>query len=482
MKMINIKKSLIFSILCLMIMSVICIPNTYHTVEASEEKGSIILENTPSTSGISIEGKQFSAYTVFNIVYVDGYLKYEVAANFEDFFVGEKQGGEGSLYTFVDSSHSSFHAQAQEYIHTFETNMDVLVYELETYVLENGIEETYLSSKGSATNEITSKQTAIFENITFGYYLILDIGIVGDNNNAVVAGALNTVNEELTIQVKGSTPVMEKQIYSDNDKEWDNASSFEVGDIANYKVTSTIPSSVNGYLTYMYRIEDTMGDGLTFNHDVVVYVDESNENLLDSKYFTLEESDNSFILYVDVIRLKKECPEITTLYTRYSATVNHDLMIESEYNLNEVTLTYSNNPDDDDDFGVLGDDAYAYGFDLTVFKTMADEKTPLADAKFALYQIVDGEEVQMYLINVGVINGITTYYPSTSLVASNSAGIAISDETGYFKVVGLADKKDYILKEIEAPYGFNAIDPIYFTIEAEYGLQGSIVQNLEVSH
>ncbi len=167
--------------------------------------------------------------------------------------------------------------------------------------------------------------------------------------------------------------------------------------------------------------------------------------------------------------------EMGEFYISYQAIVTEDAKIAKDYETNTAKLEFSNNPYDETSVGEIEDTVYTYTFDLDILKTEGDGVTPLPGAKFALYEVT-GEadtykETPIYLeLDTNLDDAMTSpqkYYTVNDNVQED-AGVIITNESGKFVIAGLDDETTYMLKEIDAPNGFNAIDPITFKIHAEY--------------
>lgn len=88
------------------------------------------------------------------------------------------------------------------------------------------------------------------EELTLGYYLVLGNGEALCN--------LTTVNKEARITDKNDIPF---------DKV-DDAISAEIGQKVHYTITGKVPNT-SGYTEYVYKVTDTMSEGLTFDWDSV---------------------------------------------------------------------------------------------------------------------------------------------------------------------------------------------------------------------
>ncbi|MFI3173189.1 MAG: isopeptide-forming domain-containing fimbrial protein, partial [Eubacteriales bacterium] len=388
-------------------------------------------------------------------------------------------------------------------------DMADLVTELRAYVLEEGITpETTTAAVTSTTGAGVEHVTS--DPVTDGYYLIIDAEATSDDSGIVPAGSLVTVpgratdgslSANVTITMKGSLPSINKEVWHDDlanvsgdnsplvgtSGSWDTVADYEIGDTIEYRITATIPSDLRGYTsdTYTYIISDTLSEGLTLNYDsITLYADASlsSNSKVSGDYHKIDSNGISyFTMDVDVVAMKSNTSlaSVTEFYIYYTATVTSDAVIATDYESNTVSLEYSNNPYDAESTDEIEDIVYSYTFDLDILKTEGDGVTGLAGATFALYEMAygDSDSTQLYLeldTDKSKETGIATYYISTSGTASSEDGIITTQdatagfETGRFIINGLNDATAYVLMEIDAPEGYNAVDPMYFTINATY--------------
>lgn len=499
----------------LVIMILVMSLSTMMVSAATESGATVTIQNTPSTTGATIIGKSFELYRVFDLevgAATDGEdetIEYTVNTAFYDFF----DSIEG-----IDSSDDSFDHDALEYVNaqkvTNDTgtvtvnNMANLVTELREYVLENGITpETTTAAVTSTTGAGVEHVTS--DTVTDGYYLIIDAEATSDDSGIVPAGSLVTVpgratdgslSANVTITMKGSLPSINKEVWHDDlanvsgdnsplvgtSGSWDTVADYEIGDTIEYRITATIPSDLRGYTsdTYTYIISDTLSEGLTLNYDsITLYADASlsSNSEVSGDYHDITSNQSSYFeMDVDVVAMKSNTSlaSVTEFYIYYTATVTSDAAIATDYESNTVSLEYSNNPYEEST-DEIDDIVYSYTFDLDILKTEGDGVTGLAGATFALYEMAygDSDSTQLYLeldTEKSSETGIATYYLASGTPDSTTGVIVTADfstsslETGRFIINGLNDATSYVLMEIDAPEGYNAVDPMYFTIHATY--------------
>lgn len=511
----RIRTKLTASVLVIM-MLVMSLSTMMVSAETTSSGATVTIQNTPSTTGATIMGKSFELYRVFDLEVVaatdatDETIEYTVNEDFYGFFesvLGETSGDTGFDQAALDYVNAQ---KVTDETGTVTVNdMADLVTELRAYVLEEGITpETTTAAVTSTTGAGVEHVTS--DPVTDGYYLIIDAEATSDDSGIVPAGSLVTVpgratdgslSANVTITMKGSLPSINKEVWHDDlanvsgdnsplvgtSGSWDTVADYEIGDTIEYRITATIPSDLRGYTsdTYTYIISDTLSEGLTLNYDsITLYADASlsSNSKVSGDYHKIDSNGISyFTMDVDVVAMKSNTSlaSVTEFYIYYTATVTSDAVIATDYESNTVSLEYSNNPYDAESTDEIEDIVYSYTFDLDILKTEGDGVTGLAGATFALYEMAygDSDSTQLYLeldTDKSKETGIATYYISTSGTASSEDGIITTQdatagfETGRFIINGLNDATAYVLMEIDAPEGYNAVDPMYFTINATY--------------
>lgn len=491
----------------------------------------VTIQNDTGTTGTSISGVAFSLYRIFDLVITDATddeaenITYSVNSNYIDFFDEyltmsyEEYLADDVTYLSDDAAIIAYNDAALEYVNNCKTynedgsvlsnTMADLVADLRLYILDNTDTIQPVTTTGTTATNSNGVESITSEEVAYGYYLIMDADGVAAEDGIVPAGSLITVpgrsttdgtlTADVIVVMKGSMPTMEKEVWH-NDADnldgdvsptyggsgaWDVVSDYQIGDTIEYRITATIPSDLRGYTneTYTYQITDTLSEGLVINQDSLsIYTSPllTSASEVEGGYhettFGTTADEPTFTIDFEMYNIVEDpaLNGIEVFYIYYTATVTEDAAIALDYETNTATLTYSNNPYDSESYGQIEDTVYTYTFDLDILKTSGDGVSPLEGAKFALYE-VSGEasgnqtitQIYLTLDTDSPLDGVQTYYPSAGS-ASNATGIITTNVSGEFDIVGLDDATTYMLKEIEAPEGYNAIDPITFIIHATY--------------
>lgn len=452
---------------------------------------SITVTNT--NKSVSIKGNTYYAYKIFDATYDDkDHVAYTIDEDFKDF-----------TYTVDDKSYSG--ETLINYLATLANNseaLDAFAKAALNYVVSNK-----LASDGQA--EATSESVDIPLTAP-GYYLVGGSATAPDNQQVVAACSLTTAKPDATVNPKVDAPSVDKKIQEGDQKVEANTAS--IGDKIDYVVSSKVPN-MKGYEKYYFVLNDTMSKGLTFNNDVVVKI---GSTALSADAYTVTSTVNTDkttsieIVLKNFIQYKEQAGADITV--TYSATLNQDADLTQTGNINEVKLTYSNNPN----YDYKGTDkpnpgepvsetpktetkTYTTGLKLT--KVDGKGKT-LTGAKFE----IKGTGVKVVLVNREIykVSENGTYYMltdgtyTTTAPTEDTADSYDSTETKYEKVT-VVDKTtvpteinatayvdangvltfeglsagEYTITELVAPSGYNLLkEPVKVVITGTPTLTG----------
>lgn len=410
--------------------------------------GTITLKET--SSSVSINGKVFEAYKLFDVT-TNGsgaYAYYFANSDIEAYFAAKTPAITNA-------------AAAVAYI----DNLGAEAFAKEVY---KAIEDNSLAITPDATTTGAAGE-AVFTGLDAGYYLILDTTVT---RSALV---LATNDDDLEIDLKSDLPVIEKTIT--NGENGSDKGTFKDEDaVVDFRLASKVPD-MTGYDKYFYIVRDTL-NGLTlesdWEDDLVVTL--GGATLVNGTDYFVTVSGTaphqSFkIVFNNFIQYKAQAGD--AIVVTYSATYTPEAGVHM--GVNEVYVQYTNDPlydyqgenepqppDDPDDpeeptDETPKDNAKVYSFDLDLTKVDgANHATTLAGAEFALYKY----------------DAVADAWVLVDTVESLADGKLVYTDLG---------TGQYRLVETKAPAGYNPLlDPIEFEVTATF--VGTEVDELEVDN
>ena len=386
------------------------IPNTDKTLYAvygktSENVGTYMIEVKNSNDNISMDGKEYKAFKLFDMTYAD-----------------TDNDGTNDAYAYTISTSNQFYtdAGAKDVLDEYFTFADTADSTVKSVVAKQELSEAdirdiadrlqnFLSTATADASATAAGNAAYIYPEVAGYYLVSGNVNSTDGATADIASAIAITNAEPvgTINVKADAPHLDKTITGDNliDEDENTAS---IGDTVNFKIETTVPDLTGFDENYFYIVHDTLSAGLTLvdtdNAGFTVKIgsdtlardtdaDENGKYDTDNTgyYVTTEGTTNIKIVFKDFLQYKGDYDEDSHTFLgsyegqkitiEYAAKVNDDAVIGNAGNTNTAKLQYSNNPNsegtgkpntpdepqDDDVTGVTPDDTtktYVTGIEL----------------------------------------------------------------------------------------------------------------------
>ena len=256
--------------------------------------------------------------------------------------------------------------------------------------------------------------------------------------------------------------------YSDVTTPADAKKAIKVGDTIPYVVTTNTPNYGANYTNPVFRLTDTLSDGLTLTEAqqaaITVYCGETpldkKSGDEDTEYdYAVVPSESGYTITFSAAYLKSVKAN-TAITVKYTATVNAKaVMHQVERYTNDVDLVFSNSPTTE--YDSLHDKTNHYTFSIDAYLTgesggegsrITRELVKVGvdqDGNVLTQWVTDNEESWTWGTGVQALQGATFTLTRSDGVVYN----ATSDENGYITFTGL-DAASYTLNETSAPAGY----------------------------
>lgn len=444
---------------------------------------------TNTNSNITIAGKTYTAYKLFDATYSGDAVSYTIDKDSYFYTNTNTKGVLDQYFTFTVAS-----GDAQNIVVTPKDGFnDAKARELADKL------QPYLSgatTAGSGTVD-TGKETVDIALTEPGYFIVdgkADPNTDPKGSEIVAVVALTTAKPTATVNPKADAPSVDKKITKiangtgkvEADGKTGNGS---VGDKVEYELTSKVPD-MTGYKAYQFIYTDTMSKGLTFNDDIAITIDGTSYTAFTKEATTDATSGVTTIKITFNDFINQAANKGKDISIKYSATVNEEAVTTGKEE-NTVTLDYSHNPYDENagtPDEVLGrtpeskTEVYDTNIELT---KIAKDGTKLTGAKFSIsgnsskvniinseiykedasgtwYRLKDGTytETAPTTATEAQYDGNTKYAKVTQIDKTKAAdtytaeGWVKSDSTLSFNGLG---EGTYTITELVSPEGYNLL-------------------------
>ena len=298
-----------------------------------------------------------------------------------------------------------------------------------------------------------------FKELAYGYYLVYQTG-----TKEIQSSLVSVDKEKAEVNLKGEAPSIEKTA---------DVETVEIGKVVTYTIKGTIPDTT-GYDFYVYKIKDTLTNGLDFVTDAQGETQATNpylvsvkigDNVAKEQSATLSGEGNR-TMELDLSKWIKDNQESKgqAFTVTYYAKVNSDAVVTEK---NSASLEYGNDPQNTTT--TTPSEAETPTYPLDINKKIAKSETMLAGATFRLYKSEDDAKAA----NDNAIK-VTEGTPEGSYTVAvdqenekNMDMVTVATEVGKghnLHLNGLA-AGTYWLVETDAPAGYNKLTaPIKVTI------------------
>lgn len=364
---------------------------------------------------------------------------------------------------FTDKTDQGYYDAVQKATDTNNgTNTQKFANDFTKKLLEYNQEHSDQTIKATSTKSFAKDATDTtfnIEGLDFGYYLVCQTG-----TKEIQSSLVPVVEATATVNLKTQAPDITKT--ADND-----ATTVHVGQTVTYTITGQVPD-MTGYSNYVYKIHDTLTNGLDFvtnkagNVVVTVKIGETTYNDVVGAI----SKDNERNMTIDLSEKVKTAATGAEIKVTYQAKVNKNAVVETK---NSATLEYSNKPGTDATGTTKPSEVVTPTYPLDVKKTDTKD-TMLAGAHFKLYASttdgnIDKNTVIKVTKDVENTDGEYTYAADQSAADTIDEMVTVAnkiDGQGYnLHINGLA-AGIYYLEETQAPDGYNKLSaPIKVTIK-----------------
>ena len=268
------------------------------------------------------------------------------------------------------------------------------------------------------------------------------------------------------------------------EKDYNDVADYSIGDTVPFTLYGSLPDTFGDYEHYYYEFSDTLSKGFVAPavSDIHVYVDgeDVTTKLGEGAITVTDNGDTGIAIDVKITDVKGLTLTSATLSknsiitVKYSAKLDTDAEIGLDGNVNEVKLTYSNNPNKtgngttkpDDTGETPVDKVIVFTYEQYFTKKDADSGKELKDAEFVLSR-EKGEESQ-YLVATQKVDGVEGTYVVASWTTEKNKATVLKTTDGTYKVIG-QDDGAYNVEETKKPNGYNepADSTTELTISAE---------------
>ena len=422
-----------------------------------------ITVTNPSDSGVTFDGKTFTAYKIFDLVKGagDSGYSYTPTAAFKSYTYNGKT-GQQLVNELIGYSGNT------DKLNSFAS---AVFSDISGGVDNNGLDYSELAYKsvvGTSSDSVVidlDGTSTEGKSLGAGYYLVAGEAkpTDGEPQTLVAACALTTADKQANVTAKLGAPTIEKKIVSGSDEVAKH--SANIGDSVTFRIRCKVPD-MTGYSAYTFVIHDTLSKGLNNGKTSPTL---KQAILADGATATTGTSITSYCVVADdgTSSSEEKKFKITVDLKAASATAGKYVVIDYTVPLNNSALTtlvetnkayleYSSDPYNSNSTNKTAEKTvYVSDFDIVIDKVDGGNQEKLQNVQFKLYN----DSNQFYKVSTDQeTQGVVTWG------TEDEATIVTTDGSGSGSFKGLA-AGTYYLKEIKTNDGYNLLsDPVKVVI------------------
>lgn len=323
----------------------------------------------------------------------------------------------------------------------------------------------------TAGKKFTTVNSGTTQNVPAGYYLIKDADNSYGNQHGAYTQFIVEVAGNVNFKPKMDYPTVEKKVQENSKKigttgdygeKYNDVADYSIGDDVPFKLIGSVPD-MSQYSTYKYTFHDTLAKSLTAPAETNVKVYMSSNKAGSGKQeitsnFTVAVSGQEITVSTDNLKEITGISANKYILVEYSAVLNSNAAINKENvtgtdngNINQVYLTYSNNPRNESEAGRTPEDTViVFTYKIEATKVDGGTNKGLKDVTFRIYKMSGDKKLYAQVADGKLKDWITT---------ANDDCVLTSGEDGKFSLAGL-DDGTYFIEEITPLPGYNSIDPV----------------------
>ncbi len=464
------------TLLCLSLVLSFAVVGTF----AEEATGSITIKDQAGTNA-TVGGKFLRVFQIFQVEKDGENTAYDwiVKGNenlYESFFYGCTI-GEKTFPDRINSGKAHSINDVVAYIESLRNSaydLSQLATDLHEYIHAKGLEVfdgyKYEKDIDEGANSYT------FTDLPLGYYMIYDATVFTGEGPAVRSAAmLSHSGQDVVVELKADRPSIAK--YVDDDRDGiaidDIAATASIGETVKFRIVTKIPIHRMYGENYKFMISDVMADGLELVGTPAVSL--ADQPLTDEAVVRIQTTG-----LADGVDFEVELKDATGIDAGTELEIVYEAKVLStvaKVNTNTVTLTYSNDPSNEESTGKVSASADVMIWDGILTKIREGSNQRLGGAEFQVFK-KEGGVVSADPLTFTFRDGKYIYNPDEPATAESTTIKTGTDNTqlnfGQILIFGLGEGT-YVLRETEAPTGYVQADGDFeFTLVDAINQDGSV--------